>query len=186
MTDNLVNIQEVMPEEQKDAPPDKVEEGVAENDPHQALQEEIANLKDQLLRALAEAENIRRRAEREREETSKYAITKFSRDLITISDTLSRALEAIPTEATELPEAVKNFIEGIKLTEKELISTFERYGIKKIIPQGEKFDHNLHQAMFEVESDEQEPGTIMQVLQAGYVLHDRLLRPAMVGVSKKP
>lgn len=149
-----------------------------------ALQQEIATLKDKLLRALAEAENIRRRSEREREDTSRYAITKFARDLLSMSDNLARALAAVPADISALPEPVKNFIEGVKLTERELLNTFERYGIKKIIPHGEKFDHNLHQAMFELATAEHEPGTVIEVLQAGYILQDRLLRPALVGVAK--
>ncbi len=148
------------------------------------LKSEVVRLKDQLLRALAETENLRRRAERERKETADYAITKFARDLLSISDNLSRALETIPENDTALSDPLKNFIEGIRLTERELTNIFERYNIKKIMPLNEKFDHNLHQAMFEAENAEVAPGTIIQVLQAGYVLQDRLLRPAMVGVAK--
>lgn len=157
------------------------EEPLSEEDD---LKNEIAQLKDQLLRALAETENVRRRADRERKETADYAITKFARDLLSLSDNLSRALETVPAGEAELSDPLKNFIEGIRLTEREMSNIFERYGIKKIMPLGEKFDHNWHQAMFEIESADQEPGTVLQVLQAGYKLQDRLLRPAMVGVSK--
>lgn len=150
-----------------------------------AAQAEINQLKDQLLRALAETDNVRRRAEREREDTTKYAVTKFARDLLAVSDNLTRAIETIDKEVTESQGFAANFIEGIKMTERELQSTFERFGVKKVSPDGEKFDHNLHQAIMEIESPDVEAGTVIQVLQVGYILHDRLLRPAMVNVAKK-
>ncbi len=144
--------------------------------------EEIANLKDQLLRALAEQENIRKRAHREVDDANKYAVSNFARELLSVSDNLRRALNAAPQNDDEQS---KTFFQGIEMTEKELLNSFQKFGIKKISPEGEKFDHNLHQAMFEAEDAEKEPGTIIQVLQPGYILHDRLLRPALVGVSKK-
>jgi len=148
-----------------------------------ALEGEVAALKDQWLRAMAETENLRRRATRDREEAFKYANTNFARDILSIADNLRRALENCPS-TEELPESVKALIQGIELTESALISTFERHGIKKVEPMGEKFDANLHQAMFEVEDESVSAGTVVQVLQVGYTMHDRLLRPAMVGVSK--
>jgi molecular chaperone GrpE len=147
------------------------------------LETEVANLKDQWMRAMAETENLRRRAQRDREEALKYASANFGRDMLSIADNLRRALESCPTPEA-LPDTVKSLIQGIELTESSLLSTFDRYGIKKVEPLREKFDPNFHQAMFEIEDATVAPGTILQVLQPGYVMHDRLLRPAMVGVSK--
>jgi molecular chaperone GrpE len=148
------------------------------------LQEDVAKLKDQLLRTMAELENFRKRAEREREEMAKYAITNFARDLLTVSDNLRRALESIPEDHDHPEKLLKSLLEGVEITEKELAFAFKKHGIEKIEPLGKPFDHHLHQAMFEVDDSDQAPGTIVHVLQAGYQLHDRLLRPAMVGVSK--
>lgn len=159
----------------------------AETDkPQGDLAAEAATLKDRLLRTMAEMENLRKRAEREKQDASKYAVTAFARDLLNVSDNLRRALESLP----EGPEggfgegAVKAFVDGIEMTERELLRAFEKAGIRKIEPMGEKFDHNFHEAMFEVPMADQPAGTIIQVVQAGYVLHDRLLRPARVGVSR--
>lgn len=149
----------------------------------ESLQSELAAMRDQWLRAVAEAENVKRRAAKEREEALKYSVTNFARDMLTIADNLRRALENSPDRET-LPEAVKALLEGVGMTETQLLSTLERYGIRLINPLHEKFDPHFHQAMFEVETQEQEAGVVMQVMQPGYVLHDRLLRPALVGVSK--
>lgn len=154
-----------------------------EAEPSLTLETELATLKDQWLRAMAETENLRRRAQKDREEALKYASTNFGRDMLTVADNLRRALESVSTLG-ELPDSMKPLIEGVELTENSLLSTFERHGIKKIDPLNEKFDANIHQAMFEVEDASVSAGTIVQVLQAGYMMHDRLLRPAMVGVSK--
>ena len=148
-----------------------------------ALRAEIDDLKNRLLRAVAETENLRRRAEREREETAKFAVTRFARDLLPVADNLRRALDSVPEGAAE-NEALANFIAGVEMTERELLQVFEKHGIKAIHPLGEKFDHNLHQAMFETETDDHPPGAVTQVMQIGYVLKERLLRPAMVGVAK--
>lgn len=147
---------------------------------------EAAQLKDQLLRALAETENVRRRAQREREDAAKYAIANFARDVLQVSDNLHRALEAIPAGALAEDEALKNLHEGVTATERQLGAALERQQVKRIWPMGEKFDANFHQAMFEVPTADQAPGTVVQVMQAGYVIHDRLLRPALVGVAKAP
>lgn len=153
----------------------------------QELQAELDETRDRLLRALAEVENLRRRKEREVEEAHKYAVTGFARELLDVADNLSRALESIPAEARAESEMVKNLAEGVAMTEKTLLGTFERHRIGKITPElGEKFDHNLHQAMLEVATDEHPPGTVAQVMQPGYLIADRLLRPAMVGVAKAP
>jgi len=147
--------------------------------------EELAESKDKLLRAMAETENIRRRSVREKEDAAKYAITNFARDMVPAADNLGRALDALPEGARE-DETFKGLIEGVEMTGRELVSTFEKHGINEVHPHGEKFDHNLHQAMFEVEDAEAAPGTVLQVMQIGYTIGDRLLRPAMVGVSKAP
>ncbi|WP_262693459.1 nucleotide exchange factor GrpE [Kordiimonas aquimaris] len=145
-------------------------------------QSEIAALKDQILRARAETENVRRRADRDRQDASAYAVTGFARDMLTVSDNLQRALDSIPEDVAD---DTKTFVEGVEMTGRELLNTMERYGIKKVEPEvGEKFDHKFHQAMFEVPTEEQAPGTVMQVVAPGYVIKDRLLRPAMVGVAK--
>lgn len=151
-----------------------------------AARQEAAQLKDQLLRALAEAENVRRRAQREREDAAKYAIANFARDVLQVSDNLHRALEAIPAAALAEDEALKNLHEGVTATERQLDAALERQQVKRIWPMGEKFDANLHQAMFEVPTFDHAPGTVVQVMQAGYLIHDRLLRPALVGVAKQP
>jgi molecular chaperone GrpE len=151
-----------------------------------AARHELAQLKDQLLRALAETENVRRRAQREREDAAKYAIANFARDVLQVSDNLHRALEAIPPAALAADEALKNLHEGVSATDRQLEAALERHQVKRVWPMGEKFDANLHQAMFEVQTVEHAPGTVVQVMQAGYTIHDRLLRPALVGVAKQP
>lgn len=145
---------------------------------------EIADLKDRLLRAAAETENVRRRLEREKQDATAYAVTGFARDLLGVVDNLRRALDAIPADARENDEAVKNIITGVEMTERELLNTLQRHGVARIEAQGQKLDPNRHQAMIEVEHDDAEPGTIVQELQAGYMLKDRLLRPALVSVAK--
>ena len=147
------------------------------------LEAELAEYKDRLLRALAETENVRRRAQREREDASKYAIAGFAKDLLSAADNLRRALESLP-ESEAKDERTRSLLAGIAATERELLGVFERHGIKRIDPKGEIFDHNFHQAIFETEQPEQPSGSVVEVLQPGYVLHDRLLRPAMVGVAK--
>lgn len=145
------------------------------------LQAELAEAKDRALRAVAEVENYRRRADKEREDTAKYAISGFARDMLTVADNLRRALESQPAD---LPDSLKAFVSGVELTERELMAIFERVGIVKLAPEGQPFNHDLHQAIFEVEDSAAPAGTVVQVLQSGYTLKDRLLRPAMVGVSK--
>jgi molecular chaperone GrpE len=150
-----------------------------------ALEAEVADLKDRLLRALAETENVRRRAAKEREDTAKYATAAFARDVVKVADNLHRALESA-SEAEKRGGASDALIEGVRLTERELLAALERHGIKRIDPKGEKFSHELHEAMFEIPTADHEPGTILQVMEPGYVIHDRLLRPARVGVAKAP
>ena len=149
----------------------------------QELEKETNNLKERLLRAIADTENLRRRSEREKKDASQYAVTGFARDILSISDTLSRTVATV-TDELKSTETFKPFIEGVEMADREVLAVFERQGNKKITPDGEKFDHNFHQAMFEIENLDVPPGTILQVVQPGYVLKDRLLRPAMVGVAK--
>jgi molecular chaperone GrpE len=144
---------------------------------------ELAELRDKLLRALAENENLLRRAKREREDTAKYAAANFARDVLAMADNLGRALEAVPDGLREM-DGGASFLDGIEMTERELHATLERHGITRISPLGEKFDHDRHEALFEVPTADADPGTVVQVLQDGYVIHDRLLRAARVGVSK--
>ena len=145
---------------------------------------EAASLKDQLLRALAETENTRRRVQREREDFARYAVAPLAEEILPVADNLARALAAVPKEALAQDEALRNLVEGIAATERQLQAALERNNIKLIDPMGEKFDSHHHQAMFEVPSPGKPGGTVVQVLQPGYVLHDRLLRPALVGVAK--
>lgn len=147
-------------------------------------EQQIADLKDRLLRALADVENTRRRAERELEETRKYAASNFARDLLSVPDNLRRAIDSIGGELRAGNESVRNLVLGIEMVEKELLTAFERHGISRIDPLGQKFDHNYHQAMYEVPTADQPSGTVIEVLQPGYVMRDRLLRPAMVAVAK--
>jgi len=144
----------------------------------------ITELKDQNLRALAETENVRRRVQRDRDETLKFATTGLAKDLLPVADNLRRALDAIPKEALEKDEALRNFATGVEMTERLLLGALERHQIKRIEALGQKFDSNLHQAMFEVPGTGQPAGTVVQVLEAGYTIHDRLLRPALVGIAK--
>ena len=154
-------------------------------DPIEMLLAERDSLKDQLLRALADVENMRRRTDREMESARKYGHTGFARDLVGAIDNLARAVEAAP-KSDEAPtaDALDGLITGIEMSWTEIQTTMERHGIRRISPKGEKFDYNFHQAMFEMPHAELAPGTVVEVVQHGYVLHDRLLRPAMVGVAK--
>ena len=155
----------------------------SEGFPEKEIEKEIADLKDQHLRALAEVENVRRRAAQDKEEALKYGVTQLARDMLTISDNLQRGLEHI--DKNTVTESLKPFLEGVEMTQKEMLTVFEKHGIKKVDPLGEVFNSNLHQAVFEEESQDHKPGTVMKVIQLGYTLHGRLLRPAMVGVAKK-
>lgn len=148
------------------------------------LQAEVDKLKDQLLRAAAELENYRKRAEKEKQEMAKFAVTNFARDLLTVSDNLRRALESIAPDHAKPEELLNTLLEGVEITEKELLTAFKKHGIEKIEPLSQPFDHHLHQAMFELENQDQPAGTVVHVLQPGYTLNGRLLRPAMVGVAK--
>lgn len=146
---------------------------------------EAAELKDKLLRTLAEMENLRRRTEREVADARTYGIANFARDIVTVADNMDRALQALDNELREKADAsIKALLDGVELTERELLKALEKNGIKKIEPQGEKFDPNFHQAMYEVPDASVPSGHVVQVVQPGYVIGERVLRPALVGVSK--
>ncbi len=156
-----------------------------EYDREAELESQVSDLTDRLLRAAAEMENVKKRAQKDREDASKFATSKFAEDMLAVADNLARALEAM-TEDLRGNEAARGLTEGVDLTMRELNGALERHGIVRIDAAGAKFDPNLHQAMFETETPDFEPGTVMQVLRAGYTIHGRLLRPSMVGVAKAP
>lgn len=149
-----------------------------------ALEAEVAKLKDQALRALAEAENTRRRMQREMEDNNKFAVSGFARDILPVADNLRRALDSITPEMRAGDERLDKFAAGVELTDRELMAVLERHNIRRVDPVGQPFDPNLHQAMMEVDSPGQAPGTVVHVVQAGYTMHGRLLRPAMVTVAR--
>jgi molecular chaperone GrpE len=148
------------------------------------LQAENAELKDRLLRTLAEVENVRRRGEREVNDTRQYAVAKFAGDMLDVADNMARALANTPAEARETDPAVKTLVEGVELTEKAMLRALEKHGVKKLDPKGERFDPHFHQAMFEVPDPSVPNGTVAQVVQVGYSIGSRVLRPAMVGVAR--
>ncbi len=148
------------------------------------LQGQIADLTDRLLRAHAEMDNMRKRAEREREDTAKYAISKFARDIAGVADNFERAKQAVPADAAEQDPVLKGLLEGVSMTEREFLNALEKNGVRRIVPKGEVFNPHLHQAMMEAQNTDVAPGTIVEVYQAGYVIDDRVLRPAMVVVAK--
>ncbi len=159
----------------------------AEDAGQPAAEAELAELKERHLRTLAELENLHRRHARELEEMRKYAMTGFARDLLEVADNLRRALESVPREALETEELLRNLVTGVEMTERQLLSVFEKYDIRRIEPEpGEAFSHELHHAMYEVETAEHRPGAVAEVMQVGYRMGDRLLRPARVGIAKLP
>jgi molecular chaperone GrpE len=155
----------------------------AQND-EDKLKEEISRLKEEKIRVLAEMENLRKRFDREKIDSIKYGSVNFARDILSPGDNLERALSAVNKEEDH-SDSIKNLIEGLVMVKKELVSALEKNGITKINTIDKKFDPNLHQAMMEVENDDLDEGVVIQEIQSGYMMHDRLLRPAMVGVSKK-
>ena len=160
-------------------------EAVAEPDPVDVLRAENADLRDRYLRLAAEMDNLRRRTERDVKDAKSYSVAGFARDMLAVSDNLRRALDAIPADVLESGDAgFKALAEGVEMTERSMLSALERHGVRKLEPVGEKFDPNFHQAMFEVPNPEITNNTVVQVVQAGYVIGERVLRPAMVGVSK--
>ena len=178
--DNKTEATDDLRQETAEAAPE-----VAEQDRIAALEAELAEAKSATLYARAEAQNLLRRAQKEAEDARNYAATGFARDILSVADNLGRALSAIPEELRE-DEKMKGLITGLEATGRELDSVFARHGISKISALGEALDPNRHQAMMEVPSADAEPGTIVQEIQSGYMIRDRLLRPALVGVAKKP
>jgi len=181
-SENIVNEEDIN-ESQENTDTEETSED--ENTEEDNLEKEVETLKEEKIRLLAEMENLRKRFEREKVETIKFGSINLARDILSPGDNLERALDALPEDANH-PESIKNLIDGLKMVLKEYKSTLEKHGVKKIETLNQKFDHNFHQAMMEVENNEVEEGTVVQEVQSGYTMHDRLLRAAMVGVSKKP
>ena len=180
MTDQTARVEEDGQEAQ--AGPSEQAQTAA---PSTALEREHAEMKDRLLRTLAEMENLRKRTEREIADSRLYSVTSFARDLLVVADNMRRALDAVTPELRNTAESgVKALIDGIELTERELLKALEKNGVRQFTPQGEKFDPNLHQAMFEIPDATVPAGSVVQVVQPGYMIGDRVLRPALVGVSK--
>lgn len=163
---------------------DDILEDEEELSPLELLEKERDELKDQYYRTAAEMENVKRRAARDVEQANKYGPLSFIRDLTTPLDNMQRALDTAPEDRDELDETYRNILIGLEMTVQEITKIMEKHGVNVVNPEGEKFDYNHHQAMFEVPTDDAEPGTVVAVAQQGYVLHDRLIRPAMVGVAK--
>jgi molecular chaperone GrpE len=150
-----------------------------------ALEAEVADLKNRLLRTLADMENLRRRTEREMADTRQYAVASFARDILNVGDNLRRAIDAVPAEVRDGSDpALSSLLEGVEVTERGLAQTLQKFGVRQMEPKGQKFDPTQHQAMFEIEDKDRPAGTIAEVVQAGYVIGERVLRPAMVGVTK--
>jgi len=156
-----------------------------QNELEENLRDEIEQLRDEKLRLLADMENLRKRSDRDRMDSIRYGNINFARDILSLGDNLSRALDAIPKDA-EKTETITNLINGLRMVQREFTSILEKHGIKKIEALNQRFDHNFHQAMMEIESEEVEEGIVIQEIQSGYNMHDRLLRPSMVSVAKKP
>src|SRR6266550_2700991 len=180
MTDTTARDPQGMPD-----PAEMPESPSAAPDPAAELAKEAAELKDRLLRTLAEMENLRRRTEREIADARVYGVTNFARDILAVADNMERAMKALDDEIREKADAgVKALLDGVELTERELIKVMEKHGVRKIEPQGQKFDPNLHQAMLEIPDASVPAGTVVQIMQPGYTIGERVLRPALVGVSK--
>ncbi len=160
-------------------------EAVSEPNPLELLKAENAELRDRYLRLAADMDNLRRRTEREVKDAKSYAVAGFARDMLAVSDNLRRALDAVPEEVRATADAgLSTLVEGVEMTERSMLSTLERHGVRKLEPVGQKFDPNFHQAMFEVPNPDVPNNTVVQVVQAGYSIGERVLRPAMVGVAK--
>jgi molecular chaperone GrpE len=181
-----MNDSDIRPQNEPEAePPAARPEQAAAPKPSTSLDRELAEMKDRLLRALADMENMRKRTEREVADARVYGISSFARDILGVADNMHRAMQALDDELrNKADEATKALLEGVELTERELMNALEKHGVKRLDPQGQKFDPNRHQAMFEMEDASVPSGTIVQVLQAGYTIGERVLRPALVAVSK--
>ncbi|MBS0242374.1 MAG: nucleotide exchange factor GrpE [Proteobacteria bacterium] len=185
--DQVASVDPAVPPASEGQPGQKPAEASAAMSPEAkmiaGLEAEVADLKDRLLRAHAEMDNVRKRLEREKADQAKFAITKFARDVVVIGDNVQRALDAVPAKAADEDPTLKSFVEGVTMIERELISILGRHGIKRVDPKGEVFNPHQHQAVVEVPSPDAPAGTVTQVFQPGYVIEDRVLRPAMVAVS---
>jgi molecular chaperone GrpE len=182
--DNNEKHEEIQDENSDETSVEDTEENIEAQSEEDKLQEEISSLKEEKIRVLAEMENLRKRFDREKIDSIKFGSVNFARDILSPGDNLERALSAINKEE-EHSDSIKNLIEGLMMVKKEFISALEKNGISKIDSVDKKFDPNLHQAMMEVENDDLDEGVVVQEIQSGYMMHDRLLRPAMVAVSKK-
>jgi molecular chaperone GrpE len=168
-----------------EAAAEEVDTAVSEPDPLELAKAEAADMRDRYLRLAAEMDNLRRRTARDVKDAKSYSVAGFARDMLAVSDNLRRALDAIPAEAREADDTGFNaLIEGVEMTERAMLAALERHGVQKLEPIGQKFDPNFHQAMFEVPNTEVPNSTVVQVVQAGYTIGERVLRPAMVGVAK--
>ena len=180
-SENIENEEEINENQENTDTEETSEDESTEED---NLEKEIESLKEEKIRLLAEMENLRKRFEREKVETIKFGSINLARDILSPGDNLERALDALPEDENH-PQSIKNLIDGLKMVLKEFKSSLEKHGVKKIETLNEKFDHNFHQAMMEIENNDVEEGTVVQEVQSGYTMYDRLLRAAMVGGSKK-
>ena len=183
--DDALNLENIQVENELDEGQTDEDNASSIEESNEELQTKNEELKDQLMRTLAESENLRKRTIKDVDQAKKYSHISFVRDLVSSVDNFKRALDSLPEDKADLPEPIKNLIIGLEIVEKEINSTFEKHNLKQISPLGEKFDYNFHQAMFEVPTNDTDPGIVIEVSQIGYLLHDRLVRPAMVGISKK-
>lgn len=183
--DDALNLENIQVENELDVGQTDEDNASSIEESNEELQTKNEELKDQLMRTLAESENLRKRTIKDVDQAKKYSHISFVRDLVSSVDNFKRALDSLPEDKADLPEPIKNLIIGLEIVEKEINSTFEKHNLKQISPLGEKFDYNFHQAMFEVPTNDTDPGIVIEVSQIGYLLYDRLVRPAMVGISKK-
>ena len=183
--DDALNLESIQVENDLDVGQTDEDNASSIEGSNEELQTKNEELKDQLMRTLAESENLRKRTIKDVDQAKKYSHISFVRDLVSSVDNFKRALDSLPEDKADLPEPIKNLIIGLEIVEKEINSTFEKHNLKQISPLGEKFDYNFHQAMFEVPTNDTDPGIVIEVSQIGYLLYDRLVRPAMVGISKK-
>ena len=183
--DDALNLESIQVENDLDVGQTDEDNALSIEEINEELQTKNEELKDQLMRTLAESENLRKRTIKDVDQAKKYSHISFVRDLVSSVDNFKRALDSLPDDKADLPEPIKNLIIGLEIVEKEINSTFEKHNLKQISPLGEKFDYNFHQAMFEVPTNDTDPGIVIEVSQIGYLLYDRLVRPAMVGISKK-
>lgn len=183
--DDALNLENIQLENELDVGQTDEDNASSIEESNEELQTKNEELKDQLMRTLAESENLRKRTIKDVDQAKKYSHISFVRDLVSSVDNFKRALDSLPEDKADLPEPIKNLIIGLEIVEKEINSTFEKHNLKQISPLGEKFDYNFHQAMFEVPTNDTDPGIVIEVSQIGYLLYDRLVRPAMVGISKK-